>query len=242
MKGNKNMTSVTTSTRRNERGNALFLILIAVALFAALSYAVTQSGRGSGTIDKEQGLISASQITQFPAAVRTGVTRMVITGTAAGALTFSPSDTTSVGVFSASGGGVVSQKPPTAGVTSTAWRFKTAPTDDTGWFISGIGTDTASGKDIFALLDNVSIGVCNNINRGLGLTNSSPRNEATVVTLTSTNEGTPTQTGGGANTDVGTAAATFTWYAHALATDVQPFACVQNGVSTYMYYHALVER
>lgn len=59
-----------------ENGNALFLILIAVALFAALSYAITQSGRGGAGVDKETREIKTAQLMQKLAAFDQAFTRL----------------------------------------------------------------------------------------------------------------------------------------------------------------------
>ncbi|MGM0422525.1 MAG: hypothetical protein ACQEQL_05435, partial [Pseudomonadota bacterium] len=66
-----------------QNGNALFLILIAVALFAALSYAVTQSGRGGGDTDREQEMILLGEVHNQIAAFQQAIQRMrVINGVA----------------------------------------------------------------------------------------------------------------------------------------------------------------
>lgn len=221
---------IRSDCRKGERGNALFLILIAVALFAALSYAVTQSGRGSGTIDKEQSLIAASQITQFPAAVRTGVTRMIITGTQVTALDFTNDGTAEdAEVFHSSGGGVVAQDPPANIGGATAWSYLDATHATDGWYIAGVGTDTVtSGREVIAALNGVSLSICSSILKGLGLA-STPLDEATTIVFA-----TPTTaTDGTASSD----STFFAWNA-----DPQPFACVQNNGGNYVYYHALAEQ
>lgn len=61
-------------------GNVLFLILIAVALFAALSYAVTQSSRGGGSANREALALDAAQLIQYGDRVDYAVKRMLLTG------------------------------------------------------------------------------------------------------------------------------------------------------------------
>jgi hypothetical protein len=61
-----------------QSGNVLFLILIAVALFAALSYAVTQSSRGGGNSDAEIFKAEISRIDNFHSSLRAAITRMRI--------------------------------------------------------------------------------------------------------------------------------------------------------------------
>lgn len=64
----------------SQKGNALFLILIAVALFAALSYAVTSSSRGGGGIDKETTRMQASILMQRAAHIERALKRIMLIG------------------------------------------------------------------------------------------------------------------------------------------------------------------
>lgn len=65
---------------KSQSGNVLFLILIAVALFAALSYAITKSSRGSGDAKKESAQASAARIIQEAGQIQATVMRLKLQG------------------------------------------------------------------------------------------------------------------------------------------------------------------
>lgn len=258
------MTHHQSNTDRNgERGNVLFLILIAVALFAALSYAVTQSTRsGSGDASGETNLINSAQLAQYPAGVRTSVVRMVIGGIAVDQIGFdAPANFAAVSdltynVFHPTGGGAVFQLAPkdvlntsSPGNTGGRWIFSSF------YQINGVGSTTPapagnSGNDIIAFLPGVAMNVCKKLNDELGIVATGGQADSIPAT---TLGAIPTMTqnmvlfnNAGPNGAIGIPAGEPVGI---IAGDLigQPFGCFRHGAvgaatATYIYYHVLVER
>lgn len=235
-----------------QKGNVLFLILIAVALFAALSYAVTQSSRSGSDASRETNVINTSTLTQYPNQVRAAVLRLVISGTDPAQLQFNnPDEQTGAGftaftptraIFHATGGAAAWSQVPA--------RFHVSATTDQSWIYSmafmvpGLGSDSTNGvgNELIAFADDLSQQICSRLNNDLGWGAEIPVT-ASAITLSSTTR-TPlyriaTTTGPVAPTVTGTLPATTPadWFKN------KAFGCFQNAAAgPYVFYYTLVER
>jgi hypothetical protein len=238
---------------QTERGNVLFLILIAVALFAALSYAVTQSSRsGGGDANSETNLINSAQVTQYPSSVRTAIIRMMVSNSVDPAsLEFnSPSDfsqctgapTTYSGcVFHPQGGGATFAR-GAADVASDGtpqeWIFNSSNEVALVGTTGGSDSPTATTADIIAFLPKVKKSVCEKINKELGL--GGVTSEGTSIDLT-TKMGAGTGYTSGIDAGGGTIGE-----GGAANLNGQAFGCFSDGVAApntgYTYYHVLIEQ
>jgi hypothetical protein len=235
---------ITKDTRSSEKGNVLFLILIAVALFAALSYAVTQSTRsGGGDASKETNLVNAAGITQYPASIKTAITRMIVSNSIDPAnllfdtpATFTSALTTALlqsqAVFYPTGGGATFVDAPASVMQSNVagvWSFNSENR------VVNIGTTdgaiSASDADIIAFLVNVKKAVCDSIHGRLGIA-------LTYPTITTIDVATDMDA---ANTGIGAGGGTIT----STQLDGQPQGCFISSAgppAVYTYYHVVVER
>lgn len=232
-----------TKKRSGEEGNVLFLILIAVALFAALSYAVTQSSRSGGGDTSETTLINSAQITQYPASIRTSIIRMLVSGNvAADEVLFDvPNDfTANCGVanvdrcvFHPKGGGATYSEAPPEVVTVTTpqpWVFNSENEIALVGTTVGGNAPSATSADIIAFLPNVTDLVCRRLNEQLGIGSAIPPESGidVVEQMDLSNAGIGA---GGGTIGEGTGA----------ALDGQPFGCFAQGGANY-YYHVLLEQ
>lgn len=215
-----------------QRGNALFLILIAVILFAALSYAITQSNRSGADPARETSLVASTSVTQYPATISTSIARMMLRGVSVLQLDFDPPSSgtfnaapTNVKVFHPNGGGVSFQNvdPNTveldgSGVPMGQWAFVHAGVTD-------IGTNGSvpEDQDIVAILTYVRKGICERINEQITGSTAIPDNAEAGIPMSDylILSGGPGKIG----------------------VTGQPFMCVYSPNSdAYAYYHVLVER
>ena len=201
------------TSMRNASGNALFLILIAVGLFAALSYAVTKTTRGGGSIEREEKTLKASRLTLMGAVLQSTVTRMVLTAGGASAVDLHTGDNVTTCVagsgcaFSSDGGGASLPVPMvelfTVAPVVSYYEFAD------GWTVSAMGSASA---EIIMTMAPLTTAACEEINRGLKLTNPPPEDS------------------NDADTDID-------------AFPGSPFGCYDavtgGGGTTYTYYHVL---
>lgn len=226
--------------KNKESGNVLFLILIAVALFAALSYAVTQSSRsgGSGT-DEESNLINSSVMTQYPAALRTAILRMSISGGVdATLIEFNPpSDIDNCQefgadnehrhcLFSPDGGGATHQE---------GWVFNRNNQVEGIGSSTGNDTPTASTGDLIAFFE-TSLGICEKVHDELGLGDIPDYTAKSLdVDTQQVYDGSALETFTAGNT-IGSVSGTGD------VLEGQPFGCFEESADVYYYYHTLAER
>ncbi len=157
----------------SQKGSVLFFILIGVALFAALSYTVSNMMRGSGKISDEKAGIYASEILTYARSVKEAVNMMRISnGCEDTDISFSnnivsgynhtPVVSDKCKVFNVDGGGLswVSTNPELN--DGSQWYFTG------GHSIEKLG-GTPNIEELIMVLEGVKTDICQSINARLGL-------------------------------------------------------------------------
>lgn len=162
-------------TRNAQNGSALFMILMAVALFAALSFVVSQQNDSGQALSSEKVKLLASDVIDMGSKMSDTVAHMrlnkidlkkisfenqVMTGYTNPACTVDDCK-----VFAYAGGGRDWEKPTPDVSRGADWGY----TGDIA--IQNIGTSDA---DLVAILPNLSITLCNQLNKMVGINSTPP--------------------------------------------------------------------
>lgn len=181
---------------KHQSGNVLFLILIAVALFAALSYSVANILRSGNPemITEERAKILANEILSQARTFRQGIQMLRVsngcsdTGVsfetpALSGYTHSPIVADKCKLFHQSGGGLVYVPPPEEVLDM---GYSPAPALRGQWFFpadtcvpeigtapagTGCNSDSADNEAIIAVLPFIRKNICVQINKNLGVNN-----------------------------------------------------------------------
>lgn len=215
-------------SRCAERGNAFFIILLGVVLFAALMFTFSRSGRQGGeNISKKTIDLAVVDVIEYAQKLERAAGRVMLGGRFSESQISFDNGTDYANanctadqckVFHPSGGGA-------------SWRAPPPDISGSNWIINGknripdIGDDAAA--DLTILLPGLSLEVCRKINDKLGVTNPS---------------GAPPVDADGINTDLFDGAFANSAVIGAAANLSRTHAaCFKNGAD-YVFYSVLYER
>jgi hypothetical protein len=156
------------SHRHAESGNVIFYIFLAVALFGALSFAVSQSGRDSGdSAVLQQNRLRATEIIDYGDTVARGVGMIRLRGTTLATLSFSSAGTTENDVFGIDGGGINYRVPSSEVTTTGTENYQIL----TGNAVQGVGTTCTapSCAELLLVLGKVKPAICTAIDQLAGI-------------------------------------------------------------------------
>lgn len=214
--------------RNSERGNVIFYVFLAVALFGALSFAVSQSGRDSGdSAVLQQNRLRATDIIDYGDTVAKGVGMLRLRGTTLSTIKFSSTGTTENDVFSVDGGGI-NYRNPSSDVTTTGTESYQILT---GNAVLGVGTTCTTGScvELLLVLGKVKLPVCTAINQlgGINPPDYTPPVDSSID-LSHPFTGTMTYS------------ATIGDEASSLSLNTQMYGCLQNDVDKAYYYYRVL--
>ena len=227
------LTMRTYSTSRS-RGNILFMLLIAIVLISALTFAITKSNQGSSNLSREKTSLAADQVAGFGMDLRRAVDTMQRNGLSETAIKFShasltgygtPDTTPSAEVFNIAGGGVGYLDVPAGINDGSQWEFygfTRAPQ---------VGDDAT--PDLMLVLPNVKPEFCAAFNKKAGYADgvAAPTDSAACLHNTA-NRFAGTFASGGSINPMDSAS---------FRTPAQ-FACVACAGPVYHAYYVLIER
>ena len=155
--------------RKGERGNILFMILIAVALIGILTAAVSRTNQPSGaTIDNETLLLRTSEVQRYASELERAVNYVMQNGLSEADIRFAHFDAhADYGdlsadadkrdqIFASEGGGANYRSPPSNVNDGSAWEFYG------GTHIPGMGRSDRA--ELVAVLPHVTQAFCDKIN------------------------------------------------------------------------------
>ncbi len=166
----------------NQSGNALWFILLAVALFGILTATVSSNmSQVEQTGSKEQNRIKALALIRYAKEIEAGVQRMYLNGVSENDLDFVQMNATynnpncnsdECDVFAVSGGGVQLRAPEDIlgnAASSTDWQL----TDDNRVYRLGCDEHSFDCTELLLLIKHIPTAICLEVNSALGIENPS---------------------------------------------------------------------